>query len=32
MTGRPTVALVTDLRDVDGMPYHVLGDKYAAAI
>lgn len=32
MTGRPTVALVTDLRAVDGMPYHVLGDKYASAI
>lgn len=32
MTGRPTIALVTDLRTVDGMPYHVLGDKYAAAI
>ena len=32
MTGRPTIALVTDLRAVDGMTYHVLGDKYASAI
>jgi len=33
MTGAiPVIGLVSDLRDVDGMPYHLVGDKYAAAI
>jgi gamma-glutamyl-gamma-aminobutyrate hydrolase PuuD len=28
----PLIALVSDLGEVDGMPYHLVGDKYAAAI
>ena len=28
----PLIALVSDLGAVDGMPYHLVGDKYAAAI
>ena len=28
----PVVGLVSDLRELDAMPYHVVGDKYAAAV
>lgn len=29
---RPLVGVASDWRDLDGMPYHIVGDKYARAV
>ncbi|MBB5372911.1 gamma-glutamyl-gamma-aminobutyrate hydrolase family protein [Acidocella aromatica] len=31
-TRRPVIGLITDMRDLGGMPFQVLGDKYAQAV
>jgi gamma-glutamyl-gamma-aminobutyrate hydrolase PuuD len=31
-TTRPVIGLITDMRDLGGMPFQVLGDKYAQAV